>query len=200
MATSSKKNKPAKKAAARSGKATAKGKGTARKAVSTKGESGSRKTAGDKAANASPTRKAVAGSGKTAAPRKRATAKTGLTPREKLIAVRPSGTKDDSFFDLVHEVARQIPKGRVTSYGAIAACLGTRLSARMVGWAMMAVPYAKKPVPAHRVVNRNGLLTGKHHYNPPEKMQQLLEKDGVVVKDDKVVDFKKLFWDPAQEL
>ena len=131
-------------------------------------------------------------------PKERAAAKA--TPREKLIAVRPSGSKDDSFFDLVHEVARQIPKGRVTSYGAIAACLGTRLSARMVGWAMMAVPYAKKPVPAHRVVNRNGLLTGKHHYNPPEKMQQLLEKDGVVVKDDKVVDFKKLFWDPAQEL
>jgi methylated-DNA-protein-cysteine methyltransferase-like protein len=131
-------------------------------------------------------------------PKERGAAKA--TPREKLIAVRPSGSKDDSFFDLVHEVARQIPKGRVTSYGAIAACLGTRLSARMVGWAMMAVPYAKKSVPAHRVVNRNGLLTGKHHYNPPEKMQQLLEKDGVVVKDDKVVDFKKLFWDPAQEL
>jgi len=120
--------------------------------------------------------------------------------REKLAVLKPSGGKDDSFFDLVHEVARQIPKGRVTSYGAIAACLGTRLSARMVGWAMMAVPYAKKPVPAHRVVNRNGLLTGKHHYSPPEKMQQLLEKDGVVVKDDKVVDFKKLFWDPAVEL
>ena len=130
----------------------------------------------------------------------RSAAAVKATPREKLIAVRPSGSKDDSFFDLVHEVARQIPKGRVTSYGAIAACLGTRMSARMVGWAMMAVPYAKKPVPAHRVVNRNGLLTGKHHYNPPEKMQQLLEKDGVVVKDDKVVDFKKLFWDPAQEL
>ena len=155
MPTSSQKNKPAKKAPARSGKAAA----------------------------------------KATAPRKPA-----LSPREKLIAVRPSGGKDDSFFDLVHEVARQIPKGRVTSYGAIAACLGTRLSARMVGWAMMAVPYAKKPVPAHRVVNRNGLLTGKHHYNPPERMQQLLEKDGVVVKDDKVVDFKKLFWDPAQEL
>ncbi len=142
---------------------------------------------------------------KATAPRKTAPtpkewAATKPTPREKLIAVRPSGSKDDSFFDLVHEVARQIPKGRVTSYGAIAACLGTRMSARMVGWAMMAVPYAKKPVPAHRVVNRNGLLTGKHHYNPPEKMQQLLEKDGVVVKDDKVVDFKKLFWDPAQEL
>lgn len=120
--------------------------------------------------------------------------------RDRLTSVKPSGGKDDSFFDLVHEVARQIPRGRVTSYGAIAACLGTRLSARMVGWAMMAVPYAKKPVPAHRVVNRNGLLTGKHHYSPPEKMQQLLEKDGVAVKDDKVVDFKKLFWDPAAEL
>jgi len=131
------------------------------------------------------------------------TAKVRASPaatRERLTAVKPSGGKDDSFFELVHEVARQIPRGRVTSYGAIAACLGTRLSARMVGWAMMAVPYAKKPVPAHRVVNRNGLLTGKHHYSPPEKMQQLLEKDGVVVKDDKVVDFKKLFWDPAVEL
>jgi methylated-DNA-protein-cysteine methyltransferase-like protein len=120
--------------------------------------------------------------------------------RENLSALKPSGGKDDSFFDLVHEVARQIPRGRVTSYGAIAACLGTRLSARMVGWAMMAVPHAKKPVPAHRVVNRNGLLTGKHHYSPPERMQQLLEKDGVIVKDDKVVDFSKLFWDPSKEL
>jgi len=120
--------------------------------------------------------------------------------REKLAALKPSGGKDDSFFDLVHEVARQIPKGRVTSYGAIAACLGTRLSARMVGWAMMAVPYAKKPVPAHRVVNRNGLLTGRHHYTPPEKMQLLLEKDGVKVKDNQVVDFARLFWDPSKEL
>ena len=120
--------------------------------------------------------------------------------REKLAALKPSGGKDDSFFDLVHEVARQIPKGRVTSYGAIAACLGTRLSARMVGWAMMAVPYAKKPVPAHRVVNRNGLLTGRHHYTPPEKMQLLLEKEGVKVKDNQVVDFARLFWDPSKEL
>jgi len=131
---------------------------------------------------------------------KKATNPPAPPSRERLTTVKPSGGKDDSFFDLVHQVARQIPRGRVTSYGAIAACLGTRLSARMVGWAMMAVPYAKKPVPAHRVVNRNGLLTGKHHYSPPEKMQQLLEKDGVVVKDDKVVDFKKLFWDPAAEL
>jgi methylated-DNA-protein-cysteine methyltransferase-like protein len=131
--------------------------------------------------------------------------------REKLIAVKPSfgrrrlaagyaGTKEDNFFDLVHEVARQIPKGRVTTYGAIGAALGTRGSARMVGWAMMAVPYAEKPVPAHRVVNRIGLLTGRHHYHPPEKMQQLLEKEGVKVVDNKVVDFKKLFWDPSQEL
>lgn len=130
--------------------------------------------------------------------------KTMATSKKKnkatLSILRPSGKKDDSFFDLVHEVARQIPRGRVTSYGAIAACLGTRLSARMVGWAMMSTPAAKKPVPAHRVVNRNGLLTGRHHYNPPERMQLLLEKEGVAVKNDKVVDFKKLFWDPAQEL
>jgi methylated-DNA-protein-cysteine methyltransferase-like protein len=139
--------------------------------------------------------------GKSAAsPRKSAPRKPAVPSREKLIAVRPGGGKDDSFFDLVHEVARQIPKGRVTSYGAIGTALGTRSSARMVGWAMMAVPYADKPVPAHRVVNRNGLLTGRHHYNPPEKMQQLLEKEGVVIKDNKVVEFNKLFWDPSKEL
>ena len=120
--------------------------------------------------------------------------------RDRLNTVKPSGGKDDSFFDLVHQVARQIPKGRVTSYGAIAAALGTRMSARMVGWAMMAVPFAEGSVPAHRVVNRVGLLTGKHHYNPPGRMQQLLEKEGVKVKDDKVVDFRRLFWDPAKEL
>ncbi|HVU54002.1 MAG TPA: MGMT family protein [Puia sp.] len=122
------------------------------------------------------------------------------TAREKLTPVRPSGKKDDNFFELVHEVARQIPKGRVTSYGAIGRALGTRSSARMVGWAMNACHLAKKPVPAHRVVNSIGLLTGRHHFNPPEKMQQLLEKEGVVVKNNKVADFKNLFWDPAQEL
>lgn len=148
-----------------------------------------------KRAGGRPAKKAA----KNSLPTKKA-GKARAPTRERLTTVKPSGGKDDSFFDLVHEVARQIPRGRVTSYGAIAACLGTRLSARMVGWAMMAVPYAKKPVPAHRVVNRNGLLTGKHHYSPPEKMQQLLEKEGVVVKDDTVVDFKKLFWDPAAEL
>jgi methylated-DNA-protein-cysteine methyltransferase-like protein len=134
-------------------------------------------------------------------PKKKAAAgRAPAPPREKLATLKPSGGKDDSFFDLVHEVARQIPKGRVTSYGAIAACLGTRGSSRMVGWAMMAVPNAKRPVPAHRVVNRNGLLTGRHHYTPPEKMQQLLEKEGVKVKDNQVVDFARLFWDPAKEL
>jgi methylated-DNA-protein-cysteine methyltransferase related protein len=140
--------------------------------------------------------------GKKAGPKKAGskTAAKPLSARARLIAVKPSGSKEDSFFDLVHEVARQIPKGRVTSYGAIGAALGTRGSARMVGWAMMSVPYAEKPVPAHRVVNRAGLLTGRHHYNPPEKMQQLLESEGVQIIDNKVVDFKKLFWDPSQEL
>jgi len=134
-------------------------------------------------------------------PATRAAAKPADKPvREKLALIKPSGAKDDSFFDLVHEIARQIPRGRVTSYGAIAASLGTRMSARMVGWAMLSGVTAEKPVPTHRVVNRNGLLSGRHHYNPPEKMQLLLEKEGIVVKDSMVVDFKKLFWDPAKEL
>lgn len=120
--------------------------------------------------------------------------------REKLKAIRPSGGKDDSFFDLVHEVARQIPKGRVTTFGAIGAALGTRSSARMVGWAMNASHLSLQPVPAHRVVNSVGLLSGRHHFKPPERMQELLEKEGVIVKDNKVVKFKKLFWDPAKEL
>jgi methylated-DNA-protein-cysteine methyltransferase-like protein len=131
---------------------------------------------------------------------KKSPAKRPPTVKEKLTALTPSGRKDDSFFELVHEIARQIPRGRVTSYGAIAACLGTRLSARMVGWAMNAVHHAKKAVPAHRVVNSTGLLTGKHHFNPPGKMQELLEKEKVMVKNDKVVDFSKVFWDPAKEL
>lgn len=130
------------------------------------------------------------------APRK----KSSSSAREKLIAVNPSGKKDHSFFELVFDVARQIPKGRVTSYGAIAACLGTKLSARMVGWAMHAAGSAKPKVPAHRVVNRNGMLSGKHHFNPPSKMEALLKKEGVTVKKDTVVNFKTLFWDPSVEL
>ena len=100
----------------------------------------------------------------------------------------------------MHEVARQIPYGRVTSYGAIAAALGTRLSARMVGWAMNACHLSPEPVPAHRVVNSQGLLTGRHHFKPPEKMQELLEKEGVEVVDNKIIDFKTRFWNPAEEL
>ncbi len=119
---------------------------------------------------------------------------------EKIATVKPSGKREESFFELVFEVALQIPKGRVTSFGAIAACLGTKLSARMVGWAMNAVHKSTIKVPAHRVVNRNGMLTGRHHFHPPERMQQLLEKEGIKVVDDKVVDFKNVFWDPAEEL
>ena len=102
-----------------------------------------------------------------------------------------------SFFTDVYDVVRQIPKGRVTSYGAIAAYLGTKLSARMVGWAMNAAHTASPKVPAQRVVNRNGMLTGKHHFESPDAMEALLKKDGVAVKNDTVVDFKERFWDPS---
>ena len=103
-----------------------------------------------------------------------------------------------SFFDDVFEVVKLIPKGRVTSYGAIAAYLGTRGSARMVGWAMNAV--SDPGVPAHRVVNSQGLLTGKHHFKPPSAMEKRLKAEGVAVKNDKVVKWNELYWDPAKEL
>ncbi|MFM7216730.1 MAG: MGMT family protein [Bacteroidota bacterium] len=106
----------------------------------------------------------------------------------------------DTFFEQVYAVVRLIPKGRVTSYGAIAAYLGTAKSSRMVGWAMNGSHTVMPPVPAHRVVNRNGLLTGKHHFSSPTCMQELLEKEGIVVKGDQVVDFKRLFWNPVTEL
>lgn len=108
--------------------------------------------------------------------------------------------KEYSFFQDVYDVVRQIPKGRVTSYGAIAAYLGTKLSARMVGWAMNGAHNVKPKVPAQRVVNRNGMLSGKAHFETPTKMEELLQKDGVAVKNDTVVDFEKRFWDPAIEL
>ncbi len=110
------------------------------------------------------------------------------------------GREPYSFFEDVFEVARQVPKGRVTSYGAIAAYLGTKLSARMVGWAMNAAGNARPKVPAQRVVNRNGMLSGKHHFSTPTAMEELLKKDGVKVKNDTVVDFEKRFWDPSVEL
>jgi len=107
--------------------------------------------------------------------------------------------KKDSFFTDVYEVVKRIPRGRVTTYGAIAAYLGTRLSARMVGWAMNAA-HSDKKVPAHRVVNRQGLLTGKHHFCPPSSMQARLEKEGICIVNDQVQNFSQHFWDPAHEL
>lgn len=118
----------------------------------------------------------------------------------KLTSVKPSGKKEENFFELVYDVVRQIPKGRVTSYGAIATCLGTRLSARMVGWAMNGAGVIKPKVPAHRVVNRNGQLSGKHHFGSPDEMEKRLKKEGIRVKDDTIVDFEKVFWDPAAGL
>jgi methylated-DNA-protein-cysteine methyltransferase-like protein len=107
---------------------------------------------------------------------------------------------DESFFERVYEVARQVPCGRVTSYGAIAAYLGSKMSARMVGWAMNQCHVHPHPVPAHRVVNRQGLLTGKHHFGGHDIMQQLLESEGIEVVDDRIVRFHELFWDPEKEL
>lgn len=105
----------------------------------------------------------------------------------------------DNFFQNVYEVVQLIPPGRVTSYGAIASYLGAKGSARMVGWALIASHPLTK-IPAHRVVNRVGLLTGSQHFDAPNAMQERLEQEGVRVENDKVVDFDKLFWDPAKEL
>lgn len=101
---------------------------------------------------------------------------------------------------MVYQVVRLIPKGRVTSYGAIAAYLGAKTSSRLVGYAMNGAHQVKPKVPAHRVVNRNGLLTGKHHFETPFQMQELLEKEKIKIEHDTVADFKKLYWDPAKEL
>ena len=107
--------------------------------------------------------------------------------------------RDKSFFERVHDVARMIPRGRVTSYGAIAKFLGSPQAARMVGWAMNNSHLAKPPVPAHRVLNRNGMLTGKHHFGSPTMMLQLLENEGIRVADDCVVDWEKIFWMPERK-
>jgi methylated-DNA-protein-cysteine methyltransferase related protein len=119
--------------------------------------------------------------------------------RGQLASVKPSG-QQEHFFEMVFEVVRQIPKGRVTSYGAVAAALGTKSSARMVGWAMNGSHRVRPKVPAHRVVNRLGLLSGKMHFEYPGQMQELLEKEGIQVLNDQVQDFKNVFWDPLQEL
>ena len=102
---------------------------------------------------------------------------------------------EPNFFERVYEVTRKIPYGKVTSFGAIARAIGSGRSARMVGWAMNAA-HSLEDVPAHRVVNRNGLLTGKHHFEGTNLMQQLLESEGIAVVDNQVVDFKKHFWQP----
>lgn len=106
---------------------------------------------------------------------------------------------NSGFFERVYEVCRQIPEGRVTSYGAIAKYLGAAKSARMVGWAMNSSKNIED-VPAHRVVNRNGMLTGKSHFGGSNAMQQLLEEEGVKVNDLQIIDFQKYFWDPMKEL
>lgn len=108
-------------------------------------------------------------------------------------------TDKENFFELVYQVVRLIPKGRVTSYGAIAHYLGAKSGARTVGYAMNAA-HTMDDVPAHRVVNSQGMLTGKFHFSPPESMQQLLEEEGLTIKDDKIMGFKNVFWDPCVEL
>jgi methylated-DNA-protein-cysteine methyltransferase-like protein len=114
---------------------------------------------------------------------------------KKLTASEPA-----DFFDRVYAVARCIPPGRVTTYGAIAAFLGSPQAARTVGWAMNASHLQPGFIPAHRVVNRQGLLTGKHHFRYPSLMQELLESEGIKVSGDQILDFKKVFWDPGRKL
>lgn len=108
--------------------------------------------------------------------------------------------ESDNFFDKVYVLARKIPFGRVTSYGSIATYLGAAKSARMVGWAMNNSHNQTEEVPAHRVVNRKGLLTGKHHFKGTNLMQQLLENEGIVVIENQIQDFEKIFWNPSEEL
>ncbi len=107
---------------------------------------------------------------------------------------------DESFFKKVYQVVRLIPKGRVTSYGAIARYLGTAKSSRMVGWAMNSSGSEVEYVPAHRVVNRNGLLTGKQHFTEENAMEKSLKKEGIKVVENQIQDFDKVFWDPSEEL
>jgi methylated-DNA-protein-cysteine methyltransferase related protein len=109
-------------------------------------------------------------------------------------------TTDSDFFSMVYEVTRLIPFGRVTSYGAIARYLGSGRSARMVGWALNASHDMSDPIPAHRVVNRNGLLTGKRHFGNSTTMKQLLINEGMLIEDDEIINFREKFWDPLSEL
>lgn len=107
---------------------------------------------------------------------------------------------EKDFFKMVYEVVKLVPEGRVTSYGAIANYLGSKSSSRVVGYAMNASHKIKPKVPAHRVVNRIGLLSGKQHFETPFQMEELLMKEKIIIKNDKVIDFKNIFWDPQKEL
>ncbi|HEY1038272.1 MAG TPA: MGMT family protein [Bacteroidia bacterium] len=120
--------------------------------------------------------------------------------KSKPVKTESSAPKQEDFFAMVYDVVRLIPKGRVTSYGAIAKYLGAARSSRIVGYAMNGAHAQKKKVPAHRVVNRVGLLTGKHHFKTPYEMEELLKKEKINVVNDKIVDFDRYFWDPTEEL
>lgn len=106
--------------------------------------------------------------------------------------------RDDNWIGKVYDIVRKIPKGKVTNYGAIAECIGSRLTSRMIGWAMNKAHTATPKVPAHRVVNRNGVLTGKHHFASPTLMQELLEAEGIKIVDDQIIDFNLHFWQPVK--
>ena len=108
--------------------------------------------------------------------------------------------QSDGFFDRVYQVVSQIPSGRVTSYGAVARYLGSTGSARMVGWAMNQSHASESYIPAHRVVNRNGMLTGKHHFDGTNLMQELLENEGAIIEENRILNFREIFWDPLEEL
>ncbi|MDQ6815477.1 MAG: MGMT family protein [Bacteroidota bacterium] len=110
------------------------------------------------------------------------------------------GSKHYSFFQDVWDVVRLIPLGRVTTYGAIAVYLGAKSSARMVGWAMNASFTVQPKVPAQRVVNRNGMLSGKAHFRTPTLMEELLQKEGIMIREDRIINFEEVFWDPVKEL
>lgn len=108
----------------------------------------------------------------------------------------PTRNNSDSFFNKVYQVTRSVPEGRVTTYGAIARYIGSPGASRMVGWALNNCHLLDEYIPAHRVVNRNGMLTGKNHFRHPDLMQQLLEAEGVMIEEDQIIDFKDKFWDP----
>lgn len=123
-----------------------------------------------------------------------------IIKKKEIPAAQPTLKKSRDFFVDVYDVVRQIPRGRITSYGAIANYLGTKLSSRMVGWAMNGAHNVTPKVPAHRVVNRNGMLTGRLHFSTPDEMENLLKAEGIEVKEHLVTDFKNLFWDPSKDL